>query len=206
MHGNLFPTDYYTNKPDNRGLAKIATLIRQIRKENANVMLIDSGDTIQGSPLEYFHNKKNNTPPDPMMLAMNALAYDAMTVGNHEYNFGLKVLEKARSEAKFPWLSANSYDKGTTRTHYQPYIVKEVAGVRVAILGLTTPGIPNWENVQNYEGLEFHDPLLEAKSGSRYCATRSAPMWSSLRCIWESKRTCAPENSTQDKCRMKMKR
>ena len=163
LHGNLFPTDYYTNKPDNRGLAKIATLVRQIRKENANVMLIDSGDTIQGSPLEYFHNKKNNAPPDPMMLAMNALAYDAMAVGNHEYNFGLKVLEKARSEAKFPWLSANSYDRGTTHTHYQPYIVKEVAGVRVAILGLTTPGIPTWENVQNYEGLEFHDPLLEAK-------------------------------------------
>ena len=62
LHGNLFPTDYYTNKPDNRGLVKIATLVRQIRKENANVMLIDSGDTIQGSPLEYFHNKKNNAP------------------------------------------------------------------------------------------------------------------------------------------------
>src|SRR6266849_9105016 len=132
LHGNLYPTDYYTNKPDNRGLAKIATMVRQIRKENDNVMLIDSGDTIQGTPLEYYHNKKNNTPSDPMMLAMNALAYDAMTVGNHEYNFGLQVLEKARSEAKFPWLSANTYDKGTTRTHYQPYIVKEVAGVRIA--------------------------------------------------------------------------
>ncbi|HEX9628711.1 MAG TPA: 5'-nucleotidase C-terminal domain-containing protein [Pyrinomonadaceae bacterium] len=163
LHGNLYPTDYYTNKPDNRGLAKIATMVRQIRKENDNVMLIDSGDTIQGTPLEYYHNKKNNTPPDPMMLAMNALAYDAMTVGNHEYNFGLQVLEKARSEAKFPWLSANTYDKGTTRTHYQPYIVREVAGVRIAVLGLTTPGIPNWENAPNYAGLEFKDPLLEAK-------------------------------------------
>ncbi len=163
LHGNLYPTDYYTNKLDNRGLAKVGTMIRQIRKDNPNVMLIDSGDTIQGTPLEYYHNKKNNTPPDPMMLAMSALAYDAMTVGNHEYNFGLQVLEKARSEAKFPWLSANTYDKGTTRTHYQPYIVKEVAGVRVAVLGLTTPGIPIWENVQNYAELEFKEPLSEAK-------------------------------------------
>jgi 2',3'-cyclic-nucleotide 2'-phosphodiesterase/3'-nucleotidase len=163
LHGNLYPTDYYTNKPDNRGLAKIATLIRQIRKDNANVMLIDSGDTIQGTPLEYYHNKNNNTPPDPMMLAMNELHYDSMTVGNHEYNFGLKVLEKARSEAKFPWLSANTYDKGSGQTHYQPYIVKEVAGVRIAILGLTTPGIPNWENAPNYAGLEFKEPLSEAK-------------------------------------------
>src|SRR5215813_11789919 len=96
LHGNIDPIDYYTNKPDNRGLAKIATLIKRVRREQPNVVLIDSGDTIQGTPLESFHNRKNNQPPDPMMLAMNALHYDAMTVGNHEYNFGLKVLEKAR--------------------------------------------------------------------------------------------------------------
>ena len=163
QHGNIFPIDYYTNKADNRGLAKIATLVRQVRKETNNVVLIDSGDTIQGTPLEYYHNKKNNSPPDPMMLAMNALGYDAMAVGNHEYNFGLSVLEKARSEAKFPWLSANTYNKGTNQTHYTPYIIKELAGVRVAVLGLTTPGIPNWENAPNYAGLEFREPLSEAR-------------------------------------------
>jgi len=163
QHGNLFPVDYYTNKTDNRGLAKIATLVRQVRKETNNVLLIDSGDTIQGTPLEYYHNKKNNSPPDAMMLGMNALGYDAMAVGNHEYNFGLPVLEKARSEAKFPWLSANTYNKGTNQTHYTPYIIKELAGVRIAVLGLTTPGIPNWENAPNYAGLEFHEPLSEAR-------------------------------------------
>ena len=123
LHGNLFPVDYYTDKPDNRGLAKIATLIRQVRKDNKNVLLIDSGDTIQGTPLEYYHNKKNNTPADPMMLAMNALAYDAMTVGNHDYNFGMPVLEKARSEAKFPWLSANTYNMGTNQTQDRKSVV-----------------------------------------------------------------------------------
>jgi 2',3'-cyclic-nucleotide 2'-phosphodiesterase (5'-nucleotidase family) len=163
LHGNLPALDYYTNKPANRGLAKISTLIKQARKENPNVVLIDSGDTIQGTPLEYYHNKKNNQPPDPMMLAMSALNYDAMTVGNHEYNFGLKVLEKARSEAQFPWLSANTYNKGTNQNHYVPYIIKEVAGVRIAVLGLTTPGIPNWENAPNYAGLEFREPVSEAK-------------------------------------------
>ena len=163
LHGNLFPVDYYTDKADSRGLAKISTLVKQVRLENKNVLLIDSGDTIQGTPLEYYHNKKNNAPADPMMLGMNALNYDSMTVGNHEYNFGLQVLEKARSEAQFPWLSANTYDKGTNQTHYQPYIVKEVAGVRIAVLGLTTPGIPNWENAPNYAGLEFREPLSEAQ-------------------------------------------
>jgi 2',3'-cyclic-nucleotide 2'-phosphodiesterase/3'-nucleotidase len=167
LHGNLFPVDYYTDKPDNRGLAKIATLIKQTRKENPNVLLIDSGDTIQGTPLEYYHNKKNNGPADPMMLAMNALNYDAMTVGNHEYNFGLKVLEKARGEARFPWLSANTYALGTNQNHYQPYLVKEIAGVRIGVLGLTTPGIPNWENAPNFAGLEFREPLPEARKWVR---------------------------------------
>ena len=63
----------------------------------------------------------------------------------------------------FPWLSANTYDKGTNKPHYKPYIVKEVAGVKIGVLGLTTPGIPNWDNPPNYAGLEFHEPLTEAR-------------------------------------------
>src|SRR5918996_1015221 len=136
LHGNILPIDYYTNKSDNRGLAKVATLIKRIRKEHPNVLLIDSGDTIQGSPLESFHGRKNNQPTDPMMLTMDSLNYDAMAVGNHEYNFGLKVLEKARAEANFPWLSANTYNTATKANYHKPYIVKEVQGARIGILGL----------------------------------------------------------------------
>ncbi|HEY0004816.1 MAG TPA: bifunctional UDP-sugar hydrolase/5'-nucleotidase [Pyrinomonadaceae bacterium] len=163
LHGNIFPLDYYTNKPDSRGLAKAATIIKAARKENPNLLLLDSGDVIQGTPLIYYHNKKNNAPPDPMMLVMSALKYDAMAVGNHEYNFGLKVLEKARGEAQFPWLSANTYKKGTDETAYPPYIVKETGGVRIGVLGLTTPGVPNWDNPENYAGLEFRETVSEAK-------------------------------------------
>jgi 2',3'-cyclic-nucleotide 2'-phosphodiesterase (5'-nucleotidase family) len=164
LHGNVLPVDYYTNKPDARGLAKVATLIRASRKENpSGTLLLDSGDTIQGTPLEYFHNKKNNAPPDPMMLAMNALRFDALAVGNHEYNFGLSILEKARREASFPWLSANTYKAGTQETHFQPYLVKELNGVRVGIIGLTTPGVPFWENRENFAGLEFREPVAEAR-------------------------------------------
>jgi 2',3'-cyclic-nucleotide 2'-phosphodiesterase/3'-nucleotidase len=163
LHGNILPVDYYTLRPDPRGLAKVATLARQIRKENpSGTLLIDSGDTIQGTPLEYLH-ARNNGPLDPIMLAMNALGVEAMAVGNHEYNYGLTVLEKARGEAHFPWLSANTYNRGTPNTHYQPYIVKEIEGVRVGVLGLTTPDIPSWEDKKNYAGIEFHDPLAEAK-------------------------------------------
>lgn len=163
IHGNIYPLDYYTDRPDARGLARAATVVKRARKENPNTLLIDSGDTIQGTPLAYFHNKKNNAPPDPVMLSMNAMGFDAMAVGNHEYNFGLKVLEKARHEARFPWLSANTYRKGTHETHFKPYLVKEIGGVRVGILGLTTAGIPNWENAENYAGLEFREPVNEAR-------------------------------------------
>src|SRR5258706_13693074 len=75
IHGRVFPIDYYTNKYDNVGITKVATLIKEARKTDPNLLLVDSGDTIQGTPLEYFHNKRNNAPPDPMMLTMNALHY-----------------------------------------------------------------------------------------------------------------------------------
>ena len=163
VHAHIDPIDYYTNQPDQTGLAKAATIIAAARIEKPDLLLLDSGDTIQGTPLAYFHNRKNNQPPDPTVLAMNALHYDAMAVGNHEYNFGLKVLEKARSEANFPWLSANTYRASTDKTAYQPYLVKVVGGVRVAILGLTTPGVPYWDNPENYAGLEFREPVAEAK-------------------------------------------
>ena len=163
LHGNVLPVDYYTNREDARGLARAATIINRVRRENPNSLLLDSGDTIQGTPLVYYHNTRNNAPPDPMMLTMSALRYDAMAVGNHEYNFGLRVLEKARREANFPWLSANTYRRGTNQTAYDPYIVKEVGGVRVGIIGLTTPGVPVWENAENFAGLEFREPTAEAR-------------------------------------------
>jgi 2',3'-cyclic-nucleotide 2'-phosphodiesterase/3'-nucleotidase len=121
MHGRLYPIDYGDDKPVDRGLAKMATLIRGARAENPNTVLVDCGDAIQGTPLEYVYETfvRTGRAPlgfalaaalthDPMMLAMNRIGYDAMTVGNHEYNFGLKVIERAGADARFPWLSANT--------------------------------------------------------------------------------------------------
>lgn len=162
LHGNLYPIDYSTDREAPWGLARVATAVRQARKAKPNLLLIDCGDTIQGTPLAYYHNRRNNTPVHPMMLAMNALRYDAMTVGNHEYNFGLPVLQKAKSEAAFPWLSANTYRAGGDETAFTPYVVREVDGVRVGILGITTPGVPYWDNPENWAGLEFRDPVKAA--------------------------------------------
>ncbi|MGP0071639.1 MAG: bifunctional metallophosphatase/5'-nucleotidase [Bryobacteraceae bacterium] len=175
LHGNLFPYDYYTAQPAARGLAKIATLIRAARAENPNNLLIDCGDTIQGTPLEAVYqeyvengrlpgNLAFDGPPlehDPMMLAMNAIGYDAMVVGNHEFNFGLKNLAKAHyRDAHFPWIAANILGSGETAP-FPPYVVKTVAGVKIAVVGVTTPMIPEWEAAEHYRGYRF-EPGVDA--------------------------------------------
>jgi 2',3'-cyclic-nucleotide 2'-phosphodiesterase/3'-nucleotidase len=119
-HGFLYPWDYFTRQAAPRGLAAAATLIAQVRRETPNTLLIDCGDTIHGSPLEsvYQAGVRAGTArtPEPMMLAMNRMGYDAMVVGNHEFNFGLKNLAAARETARFPWLSANTLTGSTLPT------------------------------------------------------------------------------------------
>lgn len=173
LHGNLVPVDYVTGQAAPRGLAKLGTLIRAVRAENPNTMLIDCGDTIQGTPLEGVYQSIAATGADPvghkpaspltgdaMMRAMNLLGYDAMTVGNHEYNVGLVNLSKARQDAKFPWLSANtSVAAGGAQRAYEPYIVKTVGGVKVAVIGITTPVIPMWEKPENLGSYRFGSPV-----------------------------------------------
>ncbi len=190
LHGNLYPYDYYTAKPAERGLAKISTLAGEVRRQTPNVLLIDCGDTIQGSPLVSVYQTlvrtgrlplgmKPSGPPlvqDPMMLAMNAMGFDAMVLGNHEFNFGLKNLEKARSDARFPWLSANTVaPPGGAVKPFQAYIVKTIAGVKVAVFGITTPAIPAWEQPENYRGLKFVDGVKAAAATVQELRRRERP-------------------------------
>src|SRR5580693_7769230 len=126
LHGNLFPYDYYSAQPAERGLAKIATLIKAARAENPNNLLIDCGDTIQGTPMEAVYQEKGGTglDHDPMMLAMNAIGYDAMVVGNHEFNFGLRNIAAARADAHFPWISSNIIaTPGDSPKPFAPYFL-----------------------------------------------------------------------------------
>jgi 2',3'-cyclic-nucleotide 2'-phosphodiesterase/3'-nucleotidase len=166
LHGNLFPYDYYTAQPAARGLAKIATLIQIARAENPNNLLVDCGDTIQGTPLEAVYQEKGGPglDHDPMMVAMNAIGYDAMVVGNHEFNFGLKNLAQARRDAHFPWISSNiGITEGATVKPFAPYFLKTVAGVKIAVIGVTTPMIPTWEPEEHYRGYRFESGVDAVK-------------------------------------------
>src|ERR1017187_9325187 len=189
MHGNLYPVDYVTDQPAPRGLAKVATQIRAAEAENPNHLLIDCGDTIQGTPLEYAYQDIVRTglgplglkpaaplDHDPMMLAMNRLGYVAMTVGNHEYNFGLKNLDKARSDARFPWLSANTaVAPGGKERPFEAYVVKTVGGVKVAVIGITTPAIPTWEKPENLGSYRFLPPVDALKKAVAELRAREHP-------------------------------
>ena len=170
MHGNIFPFDYLTGRPAARGLAKIATLIKAERITAPAALIVDCGDTIQGSQLESLYQRYVQTgalpaplrapagtlTSDPMMTAMNRIGFDAMAVGNHEFNYGLKNFDRARYDATFPWLSANiKTDPSSGRRPIDPFLLKVVDGVRVGIVGITTPSVPSWEKPDNYRGYSF---------------------------------------------------
>src|ERR1700690_4509223 len=89
IHGHIEPIDYYSNKPSNFSLAKIATLVKEQRAEAPKALLLDCGDATQGTPLAYYFAMKDLKPKNPTIAAFNEMHYDAMAVGNHEFNFGL---------------------------------------------------------------------------------------------------------------------
>ena len=161
LHGRVHPHDALADRDFGQGLARVAAAVRTIRAEGP-VLLLDSGDTIEGSPTQslVFLGAVGNGA-DPIVRAMNLLGYDAMAVGNHEFDFGLARMERSRRESRFPWLSANIV-REDGRPLFVPYLIKEVGGARVGILGLTTQLVPVWEGPR-VVGLRFLDTLETAR-------------------------------------------
>ncbi|AWK08010.1 bifunctional metallophosphatase/5'-nucleotidase [Streptomyces spongiicola] len=163
LHGNVFNWDYFTDREfddkahNDVGLAKISTLVNQVREEKGrrNTLLIDAGDTIQGTQLSYYYAKvdpitAHRGPVHPMAQAMNAIGYDAAALGNHEFNYGIPVLRRFQEQCDFPLLGANALDARTLRPAFPPYSMHRLRtphgrDVRVAVLGLTNPGIAIWD-------------------------------------------------------------
>ncbi len=165
LHGHIYPVDYSNNATTNYGLARIATLIQKIRAQQPNVLLFDDGDLIQGSPLEYYHAAIDNSGIDPMIAVMNYLGYNAMTLGNHEFNYGQDVLRKAIKEANFPITSANIVNSETMKPEYgDGYVIfKMKDGPTVGYIALTTQYIPNWEEPSHIKNLDFLDAVKTAQ-------------------------------------------
>ncbi len=164
LHGHVLAKDTFSLQPDNQGWAKLATLIRRQKAENPNTLLIDSGDTIQGEPINYVRTRLRPDLPEPSIAIMNELGYSAMALGNHDFNWGTEVLRAVEKQAKFPFLSANTMQTKGGKAAFTPWTKVNVGGVSVAIIGFTTPWIPKWEEPENYAGLVFQDIVEAAKT------------------------------------------
>jgi 2',3'-cyclic-nucleotide 2'-phosphodiesterase/3'-nucleotidase len=165
IHVAVMPYDYYGDAPnDTMGLARTAAIIEEIRAEAGNAVLFDNGDLIQGNPMgDYYAYERGLNQGDvhPVVAAMNVLGYDAATLGNHEFNYGLEFLDKALTGAEFPFVSANLVrgaelgdDPLSDDTYFEPYriIEKELtdgAGathtIRIGVIGFLPPQILTWD-------------------------------------------------------------
>jgi len=166
LHGSLTAFDYANDRPAARGLVRIATLVRAARAEGRPVLLLDGGDAIQGSALESAYQGGERARPEPMMTAMSRMGYDAMAVGNHEFSWGPAALAAARATAGFPWLAANVVG-ADGRPAFGTSLVKVLGGVRVGIVGLTTPAVPALEDPAHVAGLRFLSPLEVGNAEAR---------------------------------------
>ncbi|HMI45378.1 MAG TPA: 5'-nucleotidase C-terminal domain-containing protein, partial [Gemmatimonadaceae bacterium] len=160
VHGRVRAWDYYANKAETvRGLTRAATIVDSVRAANpGRVILLDAGDLLQGNPFAYVAARVSRVRTNPIIAAMNAMQYDAAAIGNHEYNYGVPYLDSAIRQAKFPFLSANTYRINPDGVHaYRPWLLIDRAGLRVGIVGATTPGVTIWD-AENIRGrLRFGD-------------------------------------------------
>lgn len=160
IHGRFMPWDYALDGPNPSGsLTQLFTIIKKVRGENPNTILLDAGDMIQDNSAELF----NDQPKSPMMVAMNEMNYDAWVMGNHEFNFGMDVFKKITSQYKGQMLAGNIYKDNGDR--FMPaYTIIEKAGIKIGIIGMDTPMTAEFEKGSNHlDGLVFKNPVDETK-------------------------------------------
>ncbi|MCA0961806.1 bifunctional 2',3'-cyclic-nucleotide 2'-phosphodiesterase/3'-nucleotidase [Salipiger bermudensis] len=182
LHVHVMPYDYYSDKPvDTVGLSRTATLINGVRAEATNSMLLDNGDFLQGNPMgDYVAYERGMKEGDthPVIDAMNAVGFDAATIGNHEFNYGLDFLMKSTAGAQFPVVLANvSKSLGANpredETLYKPYVILERqltdgAGnshpIRVGVIGFTPPQVMNWDRKHLEGNVQARDIVETARA------------------------------------------
>ena len=153
MHGNVWSWSYEDNaETTNNGMPRLYTYIQEVREENEAVFLVDAGDDIQGTILTDDIANKDPDSPHPVIAAMNYMGYDAMTVGNHEFNWGITNMKKMFSTAEFPILGQNVLDKDGNYVTGCGWTIIERGGVKLAVIGVVTPDIPIWDGTK--EGIE----------------------------------------------------
>ena len=164
MHGSFFPYDFLNHRPKAGSTARVSSYVNALRQQYGDrLLLFDNGDILQGQPLSYFSNFIDTTDVNIAAQVVNYLRYDAQTIGNHDIEPGHKVYDKWMSEVKCPVLGANIIDTKTGQPYAKPYAIIERNGVRIAVLGMLTPAIPNWLSPDIWSGLRFDDMVATAR-------------------------------------------
>lgn len=163
-HGSLFDFDLKRNHPVRNSLSRIAGYLKQQEASGVkDYILLDGGDFLQGQPTNYYFNYIDTNATNIITQIFNYLDYDAAAVGNHDIEAGHPVYDKVVREFGFPWLAANVTDLQTGQPYFQPYTVMKRQGLKIAVLGMITPGIPKWLPSHLWKGLEFEDMIETAR-------------------------------------------
>ena len=163
VHGEIFPYDFIEKSGSDASLASVATYLKDIENKDIDLLLLDNGDNLQGQPVEYYYNFIDTTSTHINALVMNWMKYDAGTVGNHDIEAGHRVYDRIRKQYDFPLLAANAVDTKTGQPYFEPYVIFNKNGLKIAILGLITPSIPDWLPPGLYSGITFTDMLETAQ-------------------------------------------
>ena len=164
VHGAFFPYNYTERRPMQGTMARVSTYLKRQRKSYGDrIILLDNGDILQGQPTSYYTNYIKTDAPNIAAEVINYLQYDAQNFGNHDVETGHAVYDKWVSEIKCPVLGANIIDTNTGKPYVKPYTIIEREGVRVAILGMLTPAIPNWLHESLWTGLRFEEMIQSAR-------------------------------------------
>ena len=177
VHGNFFPYDFRSDKPASGSLARVSSYLNELRSSplGDNVVLLDNGDILQGQPTAYYYNTVAIEHKHLASEVLNYLKCDVAMLGNHDIETGGPTYQRYIGDLECAVVGGNIYLESTDVPFVPPYVVVERSGVRIAIIGLTTPAIPNWLPRVLWKGLEFHDMESAAKHWMQYVNEHESP-------------------------------
>ena len=166
VHGRIVPWSYGADVEDKSGsYAQIATYVKDVRKNNKNVVLVEVGDAIQDNQIEVFAKDKKYYKDHPIPKVLNEMKYDIFVLGNHEFNFGMKALDEILKDIKAKKLTANFYHKKNDKRYIDATTIIEKDGVKLGIIGLSTPMSAKFEeDTGNLKDMKFTSPTEEART------------------------------------------
>ena len=164
VHGAFFPYNFTERRSMNGTMARVSSYVKRQRKEMGNrLILLENGDILQGQPTCYYTNFVATDKPNIAAEVVNYLKYDAQTFGNHDVETGHKVYDKWIKDLDCPVVGANIIDMKSGKPYVEPYVIIEREGVRVAVLGMLTPAIPNWLHQNLWSGMRFEEMVSSTK-------------------------------------------